>query len=187
MPYGQRIGYIRVSSTDQNTARQLEGLVLDKTFTDKASGKSQDRTLLKAMLGLVREGDEVYVHSMDRLARNLVDLLQIVKNLTSRGVAVIFMKEGQTFTGEDNSMSKLMLGILGSVAEFERAMIKERQREGIAIAKKKGVYKGRKPSLSAKQVAEVWAKIVEGETVTKIAKDYGVARQTIYKALKTPP
>lgn len=184
MSQGQRIGYIRVSTTDQNTARQLDGMQLDQTFTDKVSGKSQDRPQLQAMLKHARAGDEVFVHSMDRLARNLGDLLQIVKGLTDRKVRVTFVKEGQTFTGDDSGTSRLMLGILGSVAEFERSMIRERQKEGIAIARAEKRYKGRKAALTAQQVSEVTARAAKGEPKTELAKEFKVSRETIYKALR---
>ncbi|WP_042918200.1 recombinase family protein, partial [Pseudomonas tolaasii] len=129
------IGYIRVSSTDQNTARQLEGVALDEVFTDKVSAANTDRPELQAMLRHVRKGDVLHVHSIDRLARSLEDLLALVKGLISQGVAVSFHKEQLHFTGEANPMQELMLGLLGSVAQFERALIRERQAEGIAKAK----------------------------------------------------
>ena len=129
---GQKIAYIRVSSTDQNTDRQLDGMTFDQTFTDKVSGKCQNRAQLQAMLKHVRKGDEVFVHSMDRLARNLGDLLHLVQDMTDRGVKVTFQKENLTFTGEDSAVATLMLSIIGAVAAFERSMILERQREGIA-------------------------------------------------------
>ena len=141
----KRVGYVRVSSVDQNTVRQLEGIRLDRVFTDKASGKDTKRPQLEALLEFVREGDLVVCHSMDRLARNLDDLRRLVMGLTKRGIRVEFVKESLTFTGEDSPMATLLLSMLGAVSEFERALIKERQREGIEIAKKKGVYKGRKP------------------------------------------
>ena len=150
---GKRAGYIRVSSLDQNTARQLEGVELDKTFSDKASGKDVKRPQLQAALDYLRDGDVLVVHSMDRLARNLDDLRRIVTDLTGRGVQVQFMKEGMLFTGDDTAMSKLLLSVMGAFSEFERALLRERQREGIAIAKKAGVYKGRKPSLTPELVA----------------------------------
>lgn len=149
---GQKIGYIRVSSSDQNTERQLDGLELDRTFTDKVSGKSTDRPQLQEMLRFVREGDHLLVHSMDRLARNLIDLRQMVQELTKRGVRITFVKEGLTFNGEDAAMSVLLLSVMGAVAEFERAIIKERQAEGIRIARQKGVYKGRKAALTDEQI-----------------------------------
>jgi DNA invertase Pin-like site-specific DNA recombinase len=141
------VGYIRVSSVDQNTDRQLEGQELDKVFTDKASGKDTKRPQLQAALDYIREGDVLVVHSMDRLARNLDDLRRMVLDLTGKGVHVQFIKDSLTFTGEDSPMSNLLLSLLGAVAEFERSMIRER-REGIALAKKAGVYKGRKRSLT---------------------------------------
>ena len=149
---GQRIGYVRVSSYDQNPDRQLENETLDRVFTDKASGKDVNRPQLEEMIQFVREGDTVVVHSLDRLARNLDDLRNLVKNLNDRGVKIQFVKEGLTFTGEDSPMSNLLLSVMGAFAEFERALIKERQREGIELAKKRGVYKGRKKALSEKDI-----------------------------------
>ena len=144
----KRVGYIRVSTLDQNTVRQLDGEDVDKVFTDKASGKDTKRPQLQAALDYLREGDTLLVHSMDRLARNLDDLRKIVLDLTHKGVLVEFIKERLTFTGEDSAMSQLLLSVMGAFAEFERSLIRERQREGIALAKKAGVYKGRKPSLT---------------------------------------
>ncbi len=176
----QKIGYIRVSSIDQNTNRQLDGLALDKIFTDKASGKSTDRPALSECLKYIRSGDTLVVHSMDRLARNLDDLRSIVKSLTDQNIKVEFVKESLIFTGEDSPMSTLLLSVMGAFAEFERSLIKERQKEGIAIAKKAGKYKGRKPSLTAEQIEEIKKQIQAGIPKAKIARDYGVTRQTIY-------
>ena len=142
-----------MSSIDQNTERQLDGVELDRTFTDKVSGKDVNRPQLKAALDYLRDGDVLVVHSMDRLARNLVDLRTLVDGLTGRGVQVEFVKERLSFTGEGTLAAKLLLNVMGAVAEFERAMLKERQREGIAIAKKAGVYTGRKPSLTPERIA----------------------------------
>src|SRR5437588_2389564 len=144
--FGQRIGYVRVSSLDQNPDRQLEQTPVDRIFTDHASGKDVARPQLDALLRFVREGDTVVVHSMDRLARNLDDLRRIVQGLTQRGVRMEFVKEGLTFTGEDSPMANLMLSVMGAFAEFERALIRERQREGIVLAKPRGAYRGRKKS-----------------------------------------
>ncbi len=180
---GQLVGYIRVSSLDQNTARQLGGLNLDRVFEDKASGKDTQRPALAAALAHLRAGDTLVCHSMDRLARNLSDLLGLVKGLTGRCVEVKFIKENLTFTGEDSAMSTLLLSMLGAVAEFERSLIKERQREGIALAKSKGIYKGRNAKLTAADVVELKARIESrkaGETVESIAKDFGISRQTLY-------
>lgn len=178
---GQKIGYIRVSSSDQNTERQLDGIMLDRTFTDKVSGKSTDRPQLQEMMRFVRDGDYLLVHSMDRLARNLIDLRQIVQDLTGRGVRITFVKEGLTFNGEDAAMSVLLLSVMGAVAEFERAILRERQAEGIRIAKMKGVYKGRKMALTDAQVEEIRQKIAAGIPKTRIAREYKCSRETIYK------
>jgi len=175
-----RFGYQRVSTIDQNTERQLDGVTVDRMYTDKASGKDAYRPELERLLDNVREGDSIVVHSMDRLARNLEDLRRVVRELTVKGVAVEFHKENVKFTGEDSPMNTLLLSMLGAVAEFERSMILERQREGIAIAKAKGRYKGRKAALSDEQAADLKAMRRAGESVTAIAKHFGISRQTVY-------
>ncbi|EHB44989.1 Resolvase domain protein [Mycolicibacterium rhodesiae JS60] len=177
---GQRIGYQRVSTVDQNTDRQLDGVALDKVFTDKASGKNTDRPELTRAVEYVREGDTLVVHSMDRLARNLEDLRRLVRELTGQGVKVEFVKENLIFAGDDSPMNTLLLSMLGAVAEFERSMILERQREGIAIAKAAGKYKGRKASLTDAQAGELRNRLVAGESVTTLAREYRVSRQTVY-------
>ena len=186
---GQQVGYVRVSSLDQNTERQLEGVALDKVFADKASGKDTERPQLRAALEYVREGDTLLCHSMDRLARNLDDLRRIVRELTGRGVSVQFAKEGLTFTGEDSPMATLLLSVMGAFAEFERSLIKERQREGIAIAKDKGVYKGRKPALSEAQAEALRARDREngGKGRSALAKELGISRETLYQYLNKAP
>jgi DNA invertase Pin-like site-specific DNA recombinase len=178
---GKRVGYIRVSSLDQNEQRQLEGVEVDKKFTDKASGKDMNRPQLRAALDYLRDGDVLVIHSMDRLARNLDDLRKMVTELTGRGVVVEFAKEHLTFTAEDNAMSKLLLSVMGAFAEFERALIKERQREGIALAKQKGVYKGRKPSLTPEQVAMLRKRVKAGEKRAGLAREFGISRETLYQ------
>ena len=158
---GQTVGYLRVSSTDQNAARQesqLNEYNPDLVFIDKASGKDRVRPELKAAIKHLRNGDRLIVTSMDRLARNLDDLRAIVSELTSKGVAVQFLKESMTFTGDDSSMSKLLLSVMGAFAEFERSLIKERQLEGIALAKANGAYKGRKPTMTPERIIELIAK-----------------------------
>jgi DNA invertase Pin-like site-specific DNA recombinase len=179
----KRIGYIRVSSVDQNTDRQLDGQELDKVFTDKASGKDTKRPQLQACLDYIREGDLLLVHSMDRLARNLDDLRRVVRDLTGKGIRVQFVKESLLFTGEDSPMSNLLLSLLGAVAEFERSMIRERQREGIALAKKAGKYRGRKASLTTVQVQDIRRRIGTGESKAALAREHKVSRQTLYSAL----
>ncbi len=177
---GKRVGYIRVSSVDQNEMRQLEAVELDKKFVDKASGKDVKRPQLQAALDYLREGDVLVVHSMDRLARNLDDLRKIVLGLTKRGVIVEFEKEHLTFTGEDNAMSNLLLNVMGAFAEFERSLIRERQREGIAIAKKAGVYRGRKPSLTPERAQELRKRVAAGEKRAALAREFGISRETLY-------
>ena len=166
--HGKRVGYIRVSSVDQNTARQLEGIEVDKKFTDKASGKNTARPQLQAALEYLRDGDVLVVHSMDRLGRNVADLRLLVSQLTAKGVAVEFVKEHLTFTGEDSPMANLLLSMLGAVAEFERALILERQREGIRLAKGEGKYRGRKRTMTDARAAEIRARAAAGD-VSKTA------------------
>jgi len=181
---GQRIGYIRVSSLGQHTDRQLEGVQLDRTFTDNVSGKDMNRPKLHELLEFAREGDTVVVHSMDRLARNLDDLRRLVRLLTKKGVAVEFLHEHLTFTGDDTPMATLLLSVMGAFAEFERALIRERQMEGIALAKQKGVYKGRKKSLSEAQVAELRGRLNAGITKAQASREFGISRETLYQYLR---
>ncbi len=182
--HGNRIGYVRVSSFDQNPERQLEHVPIDRLFTDQASGKDTQRPELETLLAFAREGDTVVVHSMDRLARNLDDLRRLVQGLTKRGVRIEFVKEALIFTGEDSPMSNLMLSVLGAFAEFERALIRERQREGIALAKQRGAYRGRKKALSREKVAELRQRASLGEQKAKLAREFGVSRETLYQYLK---
>jgi DNA invertase Pin-like site-specific DNA recombinase len=181
---GKKIGYIRVSSFEQNPERQLEGLSLNKKFIDKASGKNTIRPQLEAMIDYVRDGDTIIIHSMDRLARDLDDLRRLVTQFTDQQIRVEFVKEGLTFTGDDSSMSKLLLSIMGAFAEFERALIKERQMEGITLAKKRGVYKGRKAILSQEQVNEIKERVDQGNKKSHIARDFNISRETLYQYLR---
>jgi hypothetical protein len=186
MSKGQLIGYIRVSTELQNTARQEEALAdlkLDKVFTDKASGKDTDRPQLQAALAHLREGDEFFCYSFDRLSRSLTDLINLVKSLTARGVKVQFIKESLTFTNDNNPMSNLLLGVMGSLSEWERAVIRERQLQGIAIAKSNGVYKGRKKALSDADVVKLRSLVAAGTPKTQIANEFGISRQTLYAYL----
>jgi DNA invertase Pin-like site-specific DNA recombinase len=184
---GKRIGYIRVSSVDQNEARQVEAMAelhIDKTFVDKASGKNTERPQLHAALDYLRDGDVLVVHSMDRLARNMRDLQNLVADLNARNIAVEFVKEHLAFTGEDSPMSKLMLSILGGVAEFERAIIHERQKEGIQVAKGKGAYRGRKRALTAEQVTAIRQRAKAGEHKAALAREFNVSRETLHQSLR---
>ena len=181
---GIRVGYRRVSTMEQNTAGRLEGVAVNKVFEDKASGKDRNRPQLQAAMEFCREGDTLVVHSIDRLARNLADLLALVKELTARGVAVQFCKENLTFTGDDSPMNNLLLAMLGATAQFERALILERQREGIALAKSAGKYKGRKRALNTHQAAELKARALAGESKTALAEEYGLSRETVYQYIR---
>lgn len=185
MATGQTVGYVRVSSVDQNLARQLDGIKLDRLFEDKASGKDTKRPALTALQGFVREGDIVMVHSIDRLARNLVDLRAIVSGLNAKGVTVTFVKENLTFSTDTSSpMSTLMLSMMGAFAEFERSMILERQREGIAAAKAAGKPTGRPERLKPEDVQKIKDHIAEGKSKAELAKEFKVSRGTLYAALK---
>lgn len=180
---GKRIGYVRVSTFDQNPDRQLEGVQLDKKFVDYASARSTDRAQLKLMLEFVREDDIVIVHSMDRLARNVKDLRNLVDILISNHVQVFFLKENLLFDGSNSSMSKLLLHMVGAFAEFEYEFIKERQREGIAEAKKRGRYKGRKKKLNHEKIEILKQRMLTRDSKSKIAKDLGISRITLYRYL----
>jgi DNA invertase Pin-like site-specific DNA recombinase len=181
---GKRIGYIRVSSDDQNPERQLEGIELDKVFIDKISGKNLERPGLQGLLSYIREHDMLIVHSMDRLARNLDDLRKLVRELTAQHIQIHFIKENLIFAGDDSPMANLLLSVMGAFAEFERALIRERQLEGIALAKKRGAYKGRKLVLNSAQIAELKERVNNGEPKSQIARRLGIRRETVYDYLK---
>ena len=184
---GKKIAYIRVSSEGQNTSRQdqqIEELCVDKVFTEKVSGKNiQDRPQFQTMLDYAREDDEIFCGDLTRWGRSLIDIKTTITELTKRGVTVTFLKENLTFSGNDDPMSNLLLGILSSLAEWERAIIKARQMEGVKIAQEKGIYKercGRKPKLSEEQIKEVTKRVESGEKRSDVALAFGVSRQTVY-------
>ena len=178
---GQQVGYIRVSSIDQNTIRQLDGLSLDKTFTEKMSGKDTQRPVLQECLAYIRDGDTLHVHSIDRLARNAKDLLNLVEEMIGKGVNLKFHKNNLTFSPDSKDhMAKLQLTMLAAFAEFERELIKERQREGIAIAKEQGKYAKRR-KITDELIAEAKARTERGEPLSRVAKDLKVSRETLYK------
>jgi DNA invertase Pin-like site-specific DNA recombinase len=179
-----RVGYVRVSTVEQNTVRQLDGIAVDRTFIDTASGKDTTRPRLDELIAFVRAGDTVLVHSMDRLARNLDDLRRLVRTLTGKGVRVEFVKEQLTFTGEDSPMATLLLSVMGAFAEFERALILERQREGISAAKQRGAYTGRKPALTAEQARQLRERVAAGERKSALATEFGISRETVYAYLR---
>jgi DNA invertase Pin-like site-specific DNA recombinase len=183
---GQKVGYARVSSKDQNLERQIAALKKEKCFRifdDTVSGSSTDRPGLDGALNYVRPGDQLVVTSMDRLARSLIDLHRLVDDLTNRDVSVKFLKEGQTYSLNSTPIAKLMLGLLGSVAEFERAIIRERQAEGIARAKARGVYKGRPKALSDEQLVQAREWVSAGVPKAKVARRLGIGRTTLYNYL----
>ena len=179
-----KVGYIRVSTIDQRTDRQLDGVELDRVFEDRVSGKNmKDWPQLTELIKYVREGDEVFVHSMDRLARNLEDLLQIVRTLTEKGVKISFLKENLSFDPDKTAapMSKLILSVMGAVAEFERSLILERQREGIALAKERGAYKGRTKKITPELMQKIKDYLQKGCGVSETAKLIGVSRSSLYR------
>ena len=180
---GKTVLYARVSSLEQRTDRQVTGISVDKVFEDKCSGKDTNRPKLIECLTYLRDGDTLHCHSIDRLARSLRDLLNIVEDLLGRGVKIIFHKEGMEFGGSNpNPSQALYLNILGAVAEFERQMIRERQAEGIALARQRNAYDrcGRKCLLTPKQIDEIKLRLANGEPLAPIAREYKVSRQTIY-------
>jgi len=174
-------GYRRISSATQSMQRQdLEGC--DKVFEEAVTGAKRDRPQLNAMLDWIREGDEVRVHSIDRLARDLRDLQNIVSTILDKGAQVTFIKEQLKFSAdEDDKYSKLQLQLMGAFAEFERSIIKERQLEGIEKAKQQGRYTGRKATIDS---SEVIAMRSQGMGATAIAKELGIGRASVYRILE---
>ncbi len=181
---GKQIGYIRVSTVEQNTVRQLDGVELDRVFEDKCSGKDTNRPALQQCLDYLRDGDTLHVHEISRLARNMADLQRLVDDLTAREVTVIFHKENLTFDGgKASSMTKLLFHIMGAFAEFERDMIRERQAEGIAKAKAEGKYRGGQEKLNYEQEEELKSLHNEGVPIARIARKFGISRQSVYRYL----
>lgn len=178
-----KVGYIRVSSVDQNTARQLDGIELDKVFEEKLSAKNLDRPELQTCLNFLRESDILFIHSIDRLARNQRDLQNIVGDLVDKGVTIKFITENLEFGNKDNPMGNLMLQMMGAFAEFERTMIKSRQREGIKKAKERGQQFGRKP-LKKKLVQEILNRKEKGQSVIQISMAMNLGTSTVYKYLR---
>lgn len=191
---GLRVGYVRVSSLYQNTERQLAGIDLDRCYTDKITGIKSDRPQLNAMIEFVREGDLVIVHSLDRLARDLFLLIDIVRKLNNKGVSIQFLKENITFNSMNkNPMDELVFHVFGAVAQFQRSILKEAQREGIEIAKKKGVYKGRKKALDENEEAQLLSILIKKNSnvaeykkmkYTEIAKKFDITPVTLWRYRK---
>lgn len=179
--------YVRVSTALQNTDRQLFDVPCDREYVDRLSGKNTNRPQLQAMIDNIRNGDVINCHSMDRLARNVRDLLDLIEKITSKGGEIRFFKENLTFsnTQKGDAFQKLMLVMLGAISEFERNLILERQREGIAVAKLKGKYKGGKNKLSNEQIQELRHLIItKSLSVSKTAVKFGISRQSVYNYLR---
>ena len=177
---GQKIGYIRVSTVDQNTDRQLADIELDKVFEEKVSAKTANRPELQQMLGHIREGDEIYIHDISRLARNIEDLHRLVNEIIEKGCSVHFVKENLHFSGDrTDPTQQLLLSMLGAVYQFERSIMLERQREGIAVAKAAGKFKGRPKSIDNHEIRRILA---EGNSISKTANLLGVSMSSVQRA-----
>ncbi len=183
---GKKIGYVRVSTVDQNTARQevlMKELGVEKIYIDKVSGKNKDRKQLTEMLNYIREGDIVIVESISRIARNTKDLLEIVEQFKSKGVEFVSKKEA---IDTNTTAGKFMLTVFGAIAELERGYILDRQKEGIAIAKKEGKYKGRKPISVNNDTWENLYKQWKAKeiTATKFMDSVNLKANTFYRKVK---
>ena len=182
---GKRIGYVRVSTPEQNPESQLSGVEVDKIFVEYASAKDTERPKLKEMLGYLRDDDVIFVHRMDRLARNIDDLRSLVKIITSKQASIKFISEGLSFDGTDSPVANLMLTVVGAFGEFERRIARERQLEGIAKAKAKGIYKGRQPSLTKSEFEKVLYMFKDlGMSRRRISREFGVSVTTICSYLR---
>ena len=179
--------YVRVSTALQNTDRQLFDVSCDREYVDRLSGKDTNRPQLQAMIDNIRDGDVINCHSMDRLARNVRDLLALIERITSKGGEIRFFKENLAFSNiqKGDAFQKLMLVMLGAISEFERNLILERQREGIAVAKLKGKYRGGKNKLLTEQVQELRHLVgTKSLSVSKAAVKFGISRQSVYNYLR---
>ncbi|OSK87596.1 recombinase family protein [Escherichia coli] len=177
------IGYVRVSSIQQNNERQLVGVELDRVFTETASGKNAEREQLKAMLDYVREGDVVHCHELSRLGRSVLDTLSIIEAIKAKGASVHFHKEGITAGAEETAASKMMLNVFAAVAQMEREYMLERQAEGYAAAKAAGRIAKRGNGKSVDRVGIVSA-LAAGASIRQIAKDFEVSTQTVQRIKK---
>ncbi len=182
---GERLGYIRVSTVEQNTGRQegaLKALSLDRVFIEKRSGKDTDRPQLQALLNHMRKGDTIYIESFSRLARNTKDLLNLLETITSKGVGIVSLKEQIDTT---TASGKLMVTLIGAVATFERDIMLERQREGIALAKAQGKYKGRAYKTIPKEFEELYSRYMRREfSKVKLAELLKVSRPVLDRFIK---
>lgn len=180
---GKRIGYIRVSTVDQNPDRQLCDMQLDKKFIDYASGSTINRPSLQALIEYVRDDDIVFVHSLDRLGRNTMDLLKIVESFIKKRVTIVFVKENLTFSGQENPMSQLIFVIMSAIAQFERSLIRERQMEGVRLAKLQGRYAGRLSKLTNPMREDIMERMQTRETKGSICRNLKISRASLNKYL----
>lgn len=175
-----KLGYVRVSTVEQNEERQLETMKLygvEKVFSEKVSAKDARRPKLQEMMEFARDGDTIFIHDFSRLARNTQDLLLIVEKLNSKGVHLVSSKEN---IDTNTATGKLLLTVIAAIAQFERENLKERQMEGIKIAKKKGLYKGRKP-VKIDNFEEHYNRWKNRElSKSQLARELGISRQTLY-------
>lgn len=176
---GKTVGYLRVSTVSQNHERQLDGVELDKVFEEKVSAKTKQRPKLQEMLNYIREGDTVVVHDISRLARNLQDLHSLINEIVGKGASLRFIKENLNFTGQKDHLQELMLNMLGSFYQFERSIMLERQREGIAIAKAKGKFTGRKKTIDDSEILEL---VDSGMSISQISKQLGISKSSVQRA-----
>lgn len=178
--------YIRVSTEKQNTDRQLLNIPCDREYLEKVSGKDRNRPQLEAMLGNIRKDDLINVHELSRLARNTKDLLEIVDQVVKAGGTIHFHKENLKFDGKQKNdpFQALMLTMLGAISTFERDLMLERQREGIAIAKEKGKYKGRKSRFSSDEIKNIRSQFNQTNNKADLAREFGISRGYLYELVK---
>ena len=181
-----RFCYKRVSTVDQNLDRQLHNMTFDREFIEKVSGKDVNRPELQSLLSVLREGDQVHIWELSRLARNTKDLLSIVEQVLDSGANIKFHKENLHFIAGDTRppVQDLMLSLLGAIAQFERDLTLERQREGISIAKQKGIYKGRQSRFSKDDIAKIKSEFIATKNKAQLAKKWGISRAYLYKLAK---
>ncbi len=178
-----RFCYKRVSTIEQNLDRQLHGYEFDREFVEKISGKDVNRPELQSLLSVLRSGDEVHVHELSRLASNTKDLLNVVEHVLEAGASIKFHKENLHFVaGKDRPpVQDLMLSLLSAIAQFERDLLLERQREGIALAKLRGAYRGRQSRFDSLDVQKIKSEFKKSANKSSLAKKWGISRAYLYK------
>lgn len=183
---GKRYAYKRVSTLEQNLDRQLPDFNADVVLEEKISAKDTKRPKLEMLLEVVGKGDEIHIHELSRLARSVQDLIDIVQQVVSKGASIKFHKENLEFAPDKkaNSFQSLMLNLLGSIAQFERDLMLERQREGISIAKQKGVYKGRQSKFTENDLQRIRSEFASAKNKAKLASKWGISRSYLYQIAK---